>query len=414
MAKTPLSASPKWSTSTKIIVTLLIIAAILALLVRFSSLISTLVTAFIIAVLFHPVAEWINHKTRIPWSWSVGIIYLVTVIILFGLIFMGGIALIKQVESLIAFLQRNIREIPIFFNQLTNSVFVIGPFEFDFQYIDWNQVGNQLISTIEPILARMGNIIGGMATGAVGIIASLLFSLLISFLLLTESQGVRGRILQLKIPGYEEDFSRIGQKIGKIWNEFLRGEAIVFTGRFLLYLIVLSSLRLRFVLGMALIATVGNFIPYIGVGIVWIINFFIALTQGYTIFGLEAFPYALMVMGIGWFTDNMYDSFFTPRILANVLNLHPAAILIAVLIGLNLFGLLGMFLAPPTLATIRVLLQYTQMKLTDQDPWEEDRPQREFVERKSLFGKIVKKISRNSKNIINTHVNGQSEKEEKR
>jgi predicted PurR-regulated permease PerM len=412
MAKQTDFASPKWSTSTKIIVTLLIIAGILALLFRFSNLISTLVTAFIIAVLYHPIAEWINKKTRVPWSWSVGVIYLITVVILFGLVLMGGLALIKQIESLISFLQRNIQEIPAFFNQLTNSAFVIGPFEFDFQYIDWNQVGNQLLSTIEPVLARMGTIIGGIATGAVGIIASFLFSLLISFLLLTESQGVRGKIISVRIPGYEEDFSRIGNQIGKIWNEFLRGEAIVFLGRFILYLVVLSALRLRFVLGMALIATIGNFIPYIGVGIVWIINFFIALTQGTTIFGLEPFLYALVVMGVGWITDNMYDSFFTPRILANVLNLHPAAVLIAVLVGLNLFGLLGMFLAPPTLATLRVLFQYVQKKLTDQDPWGGEGPASETRVRKPLFRRIAKKISADTKNMIDAHKDGQSKQEE--
>jgi len=405
MAKNMTSVSPKWGTTTKIIVTLLIIAMVIALLLKFSNLINTLVTAFIIAILFHPIAGWVNKKTNIPWSWSVGIVYLLAVVILFGLILIGGIALIKQIESLIFFLQKNIIEIPNFFNQLTTSEFSIGPFEFDFRYIDWNQVGNQLLSAIEPVLTRTGNIIGGIASGAVGIIASFLFSLLISFLLLSESQGVKGRILQIRIPGYENDFAKIGEKIQIIWNEFLRGEAIVFLGRFILYLIVLSALRLRFVVGMAIIATLGNFIPYVGVGIVWIINFFIALTQGYTIFGLESFPYALMVMGVGWITDNIYDSFFTPRIMANVLRLHPAAVLIAVLIGLNLFGLLGMFLAPPTLATIEVVFQYVQKKLTDQDPWVEEGESALRKRKKPFIEKIVKKLQDNAWDILKNNSN---------
>lgn len=407
MAKKPLSSSssPQWGTSTKIIITLLIITMMIGLLIRFSNLISTLVTAFIIAILFRPIAAWINKKTSIPWAWSVGIVYLLTVFILFGLILMGGIALINQVEGLVLFLQKNLVEIPRFFNQLTNSEFSFGPFDFDFRYIDWNQVGNQLLSTIEPILARTGNIIGGLATGAVGIIGSFLFSLLISFLLLSESQGVRGKILQIRIPGYEQDFSRLGEKIQNIWNDFLRGEAIVFLGRFILYLVVLSSLRLRFVLGMAIIATLGNFIPYIGVGIVWIINFFIALTQGYTIFGLETLPYALLVMGVGWITDNIYDSFFTPRIMANVLRLHPAAVLIAVLVGLNLFGLLGMFLAPPTLATLRVLFQYIEKKLTDQDPWIEEGIRTMQKRKKPFIKSVFSKLKNGTKNFIENNTN---------
>jgi len=361
--------SPKWSTSTKVVVTLLFLAGAIALLLRFSNLLNTLITAFIIAVLYHPLAEWINKKTKLPWAWSVSIIYFITVVAVFGLLTAGGIALINQIDGLIKFLQNTLFELPNFFKQLSTTNIAIGPFNLDFSYINWDQVGNRLLSTVQPILTKVGNFFGGVATGTVGVIGSFLFSLLISFLVITETEGARNKIFKLEIPGYQEDFRRLGEKLNTIWNKFVRGQAIIFIARFIMYLIILSSLRLHFVLGMALLATLGNFIPYIGVAIVWIINFFVALFQGTTIFGLDPFPYAMIVMGLGWILDNMYDTFFAPRIMANVLKLHPAAVLVAVLIGLNLFGILGMFLAPPLLASIKVLMDYSEKKLLDQDPW---------------------------------------------
>jgi len=394
------SVSPKWSSSTKIIVTLLILAAVIALLFRFSNLLTTLVTAFIVAVLYHPIAEWISKKTKIPWTWSVTIIYYLTVIILFGLLTLGGIVVINQIDGLVKFLQDTLYDIPTLLNQLTTTIIYIGPFKLDFTYIDWTSIGNQLLTTVEPILSRVGNIIGGVATGTVGIIGSLLLSLLISFLLLTESGGKRKKIIGIEIPGYQEDFTRLGQKINKIWNAFLRGQAIVFLARFLLYIIILSTLRVRFVFGMALLATLGNFIPYIGVAIVWIIIFFVALFQGTTIFALAPFPYALMVMGIGWICDNLYDTFFTPRVMANVLEVHPAAVMVAVLVGLNLFGLLGMLLAAPTLATLNLLLSYTGKKLLDQDPWGETAGDK-GKENIPLLGRALKSISSQTKNVVN-------------
>ena len=361
--------SPKWSASTKIIVTLLFLAGVIALLFRFSNLLNTLITAFIIAVLYHPLAEWINKKTKLPWAWSVSIIYFFTVVAVFGLLTVSGIALINQIDSLVKFLQNTLSELPNFFNQLSTTSIAIGPFNLDFSYINWDQVGNQLLSTVQPILTQIGNFFGGIATGTVGVIGSFLLSLLISFLVLTEAEGARNKIFKLEIPGYQEDIKRLGAKLNSIWNKFVRGQTLIFLVRFIMYLIILSSLRLKFVLGMALLATLGNFIPYIGVAIVWIINFFIALLQGTTIFGLNPFPYAMIVMGVGWILDNAYDTFFAPRIMANVLKLHPAAVLVAVLIGLNLFGVLGMFLAPPLLASIKVLMVYSEKKLLDQDPW---------------------------------------------
>lgn len=409
MKKTDKPSSPNWSTSTKIIISLIIIATVIALLIRFSNLLNTLITAFIIAVLYHPIAEWINKKFKLPWTWSVSIIYFFTVIILFGLLTVGGIALVNQISSLINFLQNILGKLPALFDQLTALKFRIGPFNFDFSYINWNQIGNQLLTTIEPILTRIGNLFGSIASGAVGFVGSLLLSLLISFLLITETEGVRDRMLKIEIPGYQEDLYHLGTKVQTIWNEFLRGQSLIFLFRFILYLVILSAFRLKFVFGMALLATLGNFIPYIGVAIVWTINFFVALFQGTTIFGLEPFIYALIVMGVGWISDNLYDTFFTPRFMGNILKLHPAAVLVAVLIGLNLFGLLGMFLAPPTLATLRVLLRYIEYKLQDLNPWRYEEP--DEPEEKSLpfLGRIAMTIQKRVNGLLKNKNNDPDE-----
>jgi len=395
------SISPKWSNSTKIIVTLLFLAGVIALLFRFSNLLNTLITAFIIAVLYHPIAEWISKKTKLPWAWSVSIIYFITVVAVFGMLTVGGIALINQIDGLIKFLQETLFELPSFFKQLASTNFVIGPFNLDFSYINWEQVGNQLLTTVQPILERIGNFFGGVATGTVGVIGSFLLSLLISFLLITETEGARNKIINLEIPGYHEDFRRLGEKLNAIWNKFVRGQVIIFLARFIMYLIILSSLRLRFVLGMALLATLGNFIPYIGVAIVWIINFFVALFQGTTIFGMDPFPYAMLVMGVGWILDNAYDTFFAPRIMANVLKLHPAAVLVAVLIGLNLFGILGMFLAPPLLASIKLLMNYSEKKLLDQDPWNDTDEVLDPTTPPTFINNVIKNIRKNYNRLFN-------------
>ena len=408
MARKQSTTSPKWSTSTKIIVSLLILAAIIALLIRFSNLLNMLVVAFIFAVLFHPIAEWIQGKIKLPWGWSVSIVYLFAVVIILGILMLGGIALINQIEGLINFFQNLLFDIPDILDDLTTTIINIGPFELAFSYIDWDQVGNQLLTTVEPVLSRTGNIIGGLATGAFGTLGSFFLSLLISYLLITETEGVRERILQIQIPVYHDDFVRLGKKINRIWNEFLRGQAIVFLGRFAMYLIILTAMRVRFVLGMALLATLGNFIPYIGVAIVWILNFFVAFFQGTTIFGLDPFPYALMVMAVGWILDNIYDTFFTPRILANVLKLHPAAVLVAVLVGLNLFGLLGMFLAPPLLATLKVLFFYAERKILDEDPWPKD----VFEESEERPPFLVRAVNSIGEQVQNAYKKLTTEKEE--
>jgi len=414
MANNQTASSPRWSTTTKIVVTLLILTAVIALLIRFAGLLSTLITAFIIAVLFHPIAEFINRKTKIPWTWSVSIIYLITVVLVFGLLTVGGIALINQINELIKFLQTTLLRLPGFIDQLTTTTLFIGPFELDFSYINWDQIGTQLLNTVQPVLTRMGNLFGSVASGAVGFVGSFLLSLLISYLIITETEEASERMIKIEIPGYQEDIERLGNRIQKIWNQFLRGQALIFLFRFILYLIILTVFRLRFVVGMALLATLGNFIPYIGVAIVWIINFFVAFFQGTTAFGLDPFPFALTVMAVGWISDNLYDTFFSPKYLGGVLKLHPAAVLVAVMVGLNLFGILGMFLAPPTLATLRVIWQYAGSKLQDKNPWEEVIAPNEDTGQPPFFGRLALGVREKIRGIKNNPEENLNDKKEKK
>ncbi|MDK2981964.1 MAG: hypothetical protein PWQ55_2311 [Chloroflexota bacterium] len=390
LAKNP---SPKWSASTKTIITLLILAAVVALMIRFSSLMNTLVSAVVLSVIFHPLAEWINKKTRISWSWSVTIVYILAVVIIFTLLALGGIAIFDQIQNFINFLQSSLVEITNFFNNLPSTVINLGPFTLDFSYINWNEVGNQLLSTIEPVLSNLGNVIGGVASGAAGFFGSLFLAMVISFLFLNESGGNRSKMFSISIPGYERDFAILGEKIDTIWSAFLRGQGIVYLVRFLMYMIILSVFQVRFLVGMAIVATIGNFIPYIGVAISWITIFLVALLQGSTAFGMEPLTYALVVMGVGWIMDNIYDTFFSPRFMANVLEVHPAAILVGVFIGLNLFGFWGMVLAAPILATLKLLLRYVRSKLLDQDPWETPVESEDENENLPPLGKALKSIT---------------------
>ena len=370
MAVQGTSSSPNWNRTTKIIVILVILVVVAALMVRFSSLITPIVIALLLAALLHPLAEFLKNKLRFPWSVSVSIIYVLAFLIILGLLAVGGFALLEQVQGLVNFLQRAIVDLPDFLHQLTSQKFVLGPFLIDLTGFDWTALGNQIISFIQPALARVGDVIGSLAGGAFQIVGSIFLAMILSYLLVSETGGARNRIFIIDIPGYQQDFSRLGQEVKTIWNAFLRGQAIVFLIRTILYILLLGTLQVRFFIGLALAAGLANFIPYVGVAIAWVAYFLVAIFQGTTILGLDSFTYALLVTGSAWLMDNVYDTVVTPRIMGGALRLHPAAIMVGALIGLNLFGIMGMILAAPVLASLKLGLQYVQQKLQDKDPWQ--------------------------------------------
>ena len=68
-------------------------------------------------------------------------------------------------------------------------------------------------------------------------------------------------------------------------------------------------------------------------------------------------PYLWVAVLLGFTVLHLVESkFIMPKFLGHALNLHAAVILIALLIGGEFFGLMGMFLAAPLAALVRVLL----------------------------------------------------------
>jgi hypothetical protein len=86
-------------------------------------------------------------------------------------------------------------------------------------------------------------------------------------------------------------------------------------------------------------------------------------------FNMSQLGYVLMVVGAAWLIDLIIDNLVTPRVLADALQLHPAAVLLAALIAVSLLGLMGIILAAPVLATLLLLVRYAIRKLMDLDPW---------------------------------------------
>ena len=115
----------------------------------------------------------------------------------------------------------------------------------------------------------------------------------------------------------------------------------------------MGILGVRYYFGLALLAGLAKFLPYIGPVISLSTDVIVAFSQGYTLFGLDPQTYALVILGTAWFTDVMIDNFVAPRIFSNVLKIHPAAVMVSALVGFNLMGIIGIVLAAPVVATAK-------------------------------------------------------------
>jgi len=300
------------------------------------------------------------------------VIYIVIVILLLGLLTAGGVGLVQQIQSLIDIIQKAITTLPDLIENISNQVYQFGPFKIDFRVLDLNAISSQVLGVAQSLLSRTGTLVSTIAGGAANFVGWTFFVILVSYFVLAESGGLRAQIVPLDVPGYTQDFDRLTRELGRIWNAFLRGQIILFFLAVIVYSIVLSVLGVHYAIGLAFVAGLARFVPYVGPAVNWAVLVLVSYFQAYKLLGLSPFYYTLLVLIIALVIDQIFDYIVSPRILSDTLKVHPAAVLVAAIVAANLFGLLGVVVAAPILATTVLLWKYIMRKMLDLNPWVEE------------------------------------------
>ena len=393
------ASGPRWSGTTKLVVSLALIAVLLLLLVEFRSYFGLILASFAVTILLWPIVKWFNQRLKISWRLSTVIVYVVVAVVLIGFITWGGLALFAQLQNLITLLSSSLSNFIENLSQWSNQEIILGPLSFTVPELTTKYLGDLLISRVQPILESAGSLIALAVSGGANLIFRMLMMYLIAFFVTSESGSTNSKPSPI-FKDYERDIQQMKAEFSRIWSAFWRGELLVVFIAFVVYVIFLSILQMPFSLGIAIIVALGRFIPYLGAWIGWITMGIVGLIIRPTPFGLLPAAYTLIIIAIALVIDNIIDNIIRPKVMGDTLRVHPAAVLITALVGLQLFGLLGIMLAAPVFASAKLLFHYILSKLTDQDPWhgiDYQQPGKENLLTKWLR-KVGRDISRWTKN----------------
>ena len=362
---------PQWSNTTKLIVALSIVAIIAFLLWKFQFILGPLLFAVVLAYLLYPVSGFFHKKLHFPWRLAATLLYLIIFLVLIGLLTWGGFSLVAPLQNLIAFLQKTIVDLPKTIADISKNAWTIGPFSINLSNLNLPDLWNELQGVVSPVLSSLGTLLAGIASGAVSTITWTAFTLLVAYFITVESSGLRTNLFKVSIPRYQVDFDNMKKYLSNIWGAFIHGQITIFIITYIVYAILLSALGVKYSLALAILAGLARFVPYVGPFVAWTTYALVALFQGTTIFGLLPFPYALIIVGSAIFVDVIMDNLVSPNIMSNALSVHPAGVLVTVIISAKLFGFLGVLLAAPVLASLKLIMHYTIRKMMDLDPWED-------------------------------------------
>ena len=177
-------------------------------------------------------------------------------------------------------------------------------------------------------------------------------------------------LIDLAPDGYQNDMRRLLQELGTVWSAYVRGQLILCVVMGLVVYLAAMLLGVPNAPILGLLAGLLEFIPNIGPLIALIPAAFLALvSQSSTLPFLEGPVFALVVIIVWTGLQNIESLFLVPRIMGESLDLHPFAVIVAILGGAALGGALGVILAAPLLASGRVITRYIYGKLTGRAPF---------------------------------------------
>jgi predicted PurR-regulated permease PerM len=149
--------------------------------------------------------------------------------------------------------------------------------------------------------------------------------------------------------------ARVARLFGEIdhyTSSFVRGQLIVCSILFVLYAVGLGAVGVELWLLLAVISGFGNLIPYLG----FVCGIVLSSVMSLATFG--DWSHLLMVWGVFALVQFLEGTFITPRVVGESVGLSPLVVILALFAGGQLFGLLGIFLAVPVAAALRVLAQH--------------------------------------------------------
>lgn len=316
------------------------------------------VIAILIALINEPVIGLLEKKVKIPRKFASIISLLFTLSILGILLTLG----ILKIYSELVILQQNISNyINGISDQLTNYINMLTLY--------YKNLPPQVITTIDAnikiIAPKLQGIITSIAGYLINTISSipkisvfLIVTLLSTYFISSDRKLIRGFIYKQLPEAWTKNIPSIKTDTFAALFGYIKALVILVGFTFAEVSIGLFVLQVDYALLLGLVVAISDIIPIVGTGLImvpWITWNFISGDTSMAL-GLSI----IYILGI------IIRQVMEPKVVGNQIGLHPLVTLIAMYIGLEIFGVVGMVIGPVSIIILKSLQKSGAFKIWDE------------------------------------------------
>jgi predicted PurR-regulated permease PerM len=347
----------RWSYDLRkwVIIGLVVAGVLFAYFIR--DTIPVLVLSLLVAYLLNPIVTLLARRAKIARLAACALIYLGLIALLIGLGFLVAPNIVRQVSALVA----DFDSLVVRFLEASRQLPFLAALTAD---LNAAQLALQLRDEARHLAEQSPRFLAGAASSLLNVFVVLV----LSFYLLKDADAFVHRIRASVPEAYRDDFERISHELDAVWSGFLRGQVLLAIIIGTVTTIALLILGVRNALLLGILAGILEVVPTIGPIIAMIPAVFIAFFQGSTNWQIDNTIFALIVILTYFGIQQLENHLIVPNVLGASVNLPPVLILAGTIVGASLAGVLGIFLAAPIIATVRLFFSYVMNKLFEPLP----------------------------------------------
>lgn len=312
----------------------------ICILLKVKKIVLTFAAGALIAYLLSPVVSWLADK-GIKRQWAVLITFILILILLILLFLLLLPTFYQELGKLAVVMPERLEVINRYVHTLKTTYPQIIPQEIN------NLIDNKMLQTQSLIV----NWLDGMIKNLPELLASIglmVLSPILAIYFLIDWQRMTDAIIRV-VPGrMRAGWRKLLQEIDDVIKRYFQVNILdaVIVG--LLIGSVIKVIGMDYALVIGIVCGITNIIPYFGPVLGAVPSILLALSRS----PIMALKVALVIFIIQQIDSN----FINPRLMGNKIGMHPLWIVFVLLVGGELGGLLGMLVAVPLAAVIRIII----------------------------------------------------------
>lgn len=305
--------------------------------------------AFILAFLLDPVVDWLQRR-RLSREMGVAVVGLAFLIVF---VLLGFLVLPRLVDQATELAQNSQHYVDVVQRQIDGFLAARKPMlnrlHLPTTMANWaNQYSGQLGAFGKGSLVMLSSGLAAIASRALWLV----IIPMATFILLKDLDYIRAKVVHLTPERHKAALISMSSAVGLVFGRYVRGMMAVALLYGVLASIILSLFGLQYALIIGVLAGLFYLVPYLGNIVIVGMTVTAVLVQNPDATGTAA------VLALILLVQSMivFDVMITPRVAGGSVGVHPVLALFSLAVGAQMFGVVGMILAVPVVASIQVAL----------------------------------------------------------